>query len=212
MMGRSWVWSHPMLDGSGVKAMPCHDRFLHPILVHSIIWKKENTGSQMGHTKRKNNIKNFFLSFLSLNNFIWLAPWPIYCWFVTEIHLKLHLFSNKHSFRICLRRSRTDRKGKKFHFRFINLSKWSFLWLPWIYKKINLKTAKVSDQTLYDTFRVNSFQSSLYLNFVQIPFCFESFSESQNKTNTVLTRLMTLWLYNCPGVSFNDAFMRIFIQ
>jgi len=27
-------------------------RFLHPILVHSIIEKKENTGSQMGHTKK----------------------------------------------------------------------------------------------------------------------------------------------------------------
>jgi len=24
----------PMIDGSGVKAMPCQDRFLHPILVH----------------------------------------------------------------------------------------------------------------------------------------------------------------------------------
>jgi hypothetical protein len=31
---------------------PCQDRFLHPILVHSIIEKKENTGSQMGHTKK----------------------------------------------------------------------------------------------------------------------------------------------------------------
>jgi hypothetical protein len=36
-----------MLDGSGVK----------PILVHSIIEKKENTGSLMGHTK-----KIFFLN------------------------------------------------------------------------------------------------------------------------------------------------------
>jgi len=31
---------------------PCQDQFLHPILVHSIIEKKENTGSQMGHTKK----------------------------------------------------------------------------------------------------------------------------------------------------------------
>jgi len=30
---------------------PCQDPFLHPILVHSIE-KKENTGSQMGHTKK----------------------------------------------------------------------------------------------------------------------------------------------------------------
>jgi len=30
---------------------PCQDQFLHPILVHSIE-KKENTGSQMGHTKK----------------------------------------------------------------------------------------------------------------------------------------------------------------
>jgi len=31
---------------------PCQDLFLHPILFHSIIEKKENTGSQMGHTKK----------------------------------------------------------------------------------------------------------------------------------------------------------------
>jgi len=32
---------------------PCQDRFLHPILVHSILEKKENIGSQMGHTKKQ---------------------------------------------------------------------------------------------------------------------------------------------------------------
>jgi len=31
---------------------PCQDRFLHPILVHTIIEKNEKTGSQMGHTKK----------------------------------------------------------------------------------------------------------------------------------------------------------------
>jgi len=35
---------------------PCQDRFLHPIMVHSIIEKKENIGSQMGQTKK--NFKN----------------------------------------------------------------------------------------------------------------------------------------------------------
>jgi len=35
-----------------VVSKPCQDRFLHPILVHSIIEKKENTGSQMGRTKK----------------------------------------------------------------------------------------------------------------------------------------------------------------
>jgi len=32
--------------------MEFQDIFLHPILVHSIIEKKENIGSQMGHTKK----------------------------------------------------------------------------------------------------------------------------------------------------------------
>ncbi len=31
---------------------PCQDQFLNPILVHSMIEKKENTSSQMGHTKK----------------------------------------------------------------------------------------------------------------------------------------------------------------
>jgi len=31
---------------------PCQDRFLQPILVHTIIEKNENTGSQMGHIKK----------------------------------------------------------------------------------------------------------------------------------------------------------------
>jgi hypothetical protein len=35
-----------------VVSKPCQDQFLHPIQVHSIIEKKENTGSQMGHTKK----------------------------------------------------------------------------------------------------------------------------------------------------------------
>jgi len=39
--------SHPVLYGNGVKTM-------HPILVHSINQKKENIGSQMWHTKKKN--------------------------------------------------------------------------------------------------------------------------------------------------------------
>jgi len=43
--------TQPILDGNGVKAMP--GLKLHPILVHSIIEKKENTGSQMGYTKKK---------------------------------------------------------------------------------------------------------------------------------------------------------------
>jgi len=42
--------SHPTLDGNGVKAMP--GRLKYPILVHSIIEKKENTGSQMGPIKK----------------------------------------------------------------------------------------------------------------------------------------------------------------
>ncbi len=37
----------PLLDGNGVKAMP------GSILVHSIIGKKENIGSQMGHSPQK---------------------------------------------------------------------------------------------------------------------------------------------------------------
>ena len=44
--------SHPILDGNGVKAMPGSIP-VHPILVHSIHEKKENIGSQMGHTKKK---------------------------------------------------------------------------------------------------------------------------------------------------------------
>jgi hypothetical protein len=32
---------------------PCQDRFLHPILVHLNVEKKENIGGQMGHTKKK---------------------------------------------------------------------------------------------------------------------------------------------------------------
>jgi len=35
--------SHPILDGNGVKTMP--GRLKYPILVHSMIEKKENTGS-----------------------------------------------------------------------------------------------------------------------------------------------------------------------
>jgi len=45
-----------ILDGNGVKAMP-QDLFLHPILVHSIVEKKENIGSKMGHTKKSFNKK-----------------------------------------------------------------------------------------------------------------------------------------------------------
>jgi len=40
-----------------VVSKPCQDRFLHPILVHSILEKKENIGSQMGHTKLKAGVK-----------------------------------------------------------------------------------------------------------------------------------------------------------
>jgi len=36
-----------------VVSKPCQDQFLHPILVHSISEKKENKGSQMGHTKKR---------------------------------------------------------------------------------------------------------------------------------------------------------------
>jgi hypothetical protein len=35
-----------------VVSKPCQDGFLHPILVHSLLEKKENIGSQMGHTKK----------------------------------------------------------------------------------------------------------------------------------------------------------------
>jgi hypothetical protein len=45
---RKVVGSIPMLDGSGVKAMP--GSIPTPILVHSRIEKNQNTGSQMGHT------------------------------------------------------------------------------------------------------------------------------------------------------------------
>jgi len=43
--------SHPILDKNGVKTMPGWLKY--PILDHSMIEKKENTGSQMGHTKNK---------------------------------------------------------------------------------------------------------------------------------------------------------------
>jgi len=35
-----------------VVSKPCQDQFLQPILVHSIIEKKENTGGQMGDTNK----------------------------------------------------------------------------------------------------------------------------------------------------------------
>jgi len=38
--------SHPILDGNGGKAMPAPN----PSSFNN--WKKENTGSQMGHTKK----------------------------------------------------------------------------------------------------------------------------------------------------------------
>jgi len=41
---------------------PCQHRFLHPILVHSVIEKKENTGSQVGHTKKNQGM--FFRAYL----------------------------------------------------------------------------------------------------------------------------------------------------
>jgi len=50
--------SIPMLDGNGVKAIP--GWFLHPILVPTIIEKNENTGSQMGHTKKIYKKKKVF--------------------------------------------------------------------------------------------------------------------------------------------------------
>jgi len=43
-----------------VVSKPFQDRFLHPILVHSISEKKENTVSQMGHTKKKELKKECF--------------------------------------------------------------------------------------------------------------------------------------------------------
>jgi len=42
----------------------CQDQFLHPILVHSLLEKKENIGSQMGHTKKK-DLRKDLLQFLS---------------------------------------------------------------------------------------------------------------------------------------------------
>jgi hypothetical protein len=48
LVGRRFEF-HPLLDGV---SKPCQDQFLHPILVHSIIEKKENIGGQMGHTKK----------------------------------------------------------------------------------------------------------------------------------------------------------------
>ncbi len=50
----------PMLDGTGVKAMPGLI-FAHPILVH--YRKKKNNDCQMGHTKKNNctvNLSNLF--------------------------------------------------------------------------------------------------------------------------------------------------------
>ncbi len=44
--------SHPILDGNGVKTMP--GRLKYPILVHSLIEKKENTGGQMGLNQKQN--------------------------------------------------------------------------------------------------------------------------------------------------------------
>jgi len=41
--------SHPILVEMVSK--PCQDLFLHPILVH-YIEKKENTGNQIGHSKK----------------------------------------------------------------------------------------------------------------------------------------------------------------
>jgi hypothetical protein len=35
-----------------VVSKPCQDQILYPILVHSILKKKENKGSQMGHTEK----------------------------------------------------------------------------------------------------------------------------------------------------------------
>jgi len=52
----------------GVVSKPCQDRFLHPILVHSISENKENTGSQMGHTK-KNNFKKVVPSFVIFDRY-----------------------------------------------------------------------------------------------------------------------------------------------
>ncbi len=46
--------AHPILGGNGVR-----NRFLHPILVH-LIEKKENIGSQMGHTKKIFEKINFY--------------------------------------------------------------------------------------------------------------------------------------------------------
>jgi len=46
---------------------PCQDRFLHPILVHFIIEKKENIGSQMGHTKKYLKNKSKMKIFASIN-------------------------------------------------------------------------------------------------------------------------------------------------
>jgi len=48
-----------------VVSKPFQDQFLHPILVHSIIEKKENTGSQMGQTKKIIFLSNTVKSALS---------------------------------------------------------------------------------------------------------------------------------------------------
>jgi len=42
--------THPILDGNGVKAIP--GSIPAPYRVHTIIKKRENVGSQMGHTKK----------------------------------------------------------------------------------------------------------------------------------------------------------------
>jgi len=53
--------SHPIVDGNGVKVMPgLIPARNHPIQVNSIIEKKENTGSQIGHTK------NFFIYIMTV--------------------------------------------------------------------------------------------------------------------------------------------------
>ncbi len=73
-IGRSWVRSpsNPMLDGSGVKAMPGSI----PTPNYGSLYKnKKNTGSQMGQTKKIYLKKRFIIQLLSKDYCKWSWNW-----------------------------------------------------------------------------------------------------------------------------------------
>jgi hypothetical protein len=76
---------------------PCQDRFLHPILVHSLVKKeKENIGSEMGQTKKilkkkiltapQNGVHNRLL--LAILRWSSLTVYDLICPFLAE-HMNL---------------------------------------------------------------------------------------------------------------------------